>query len=212
MTNKIGSKKCTKCAFIKSLNDFYFCKHANGRHYPKGMCKKCTDAYIKPYHKKYSLTRKFKDKKNKKRNSKYLNDFDYREALKKRKRESRIRNIETSILSFAKSRAKKKNIEFNIEKLDIIVPKICPILEIPIKFGDRTCYFNSPSLDRIDVSKGYIKGNIRVISMLANSMKNAATIEQIKVFCKNILIYIENKDIVQTIEKFESIESENKES
>jgi len=39
---------------------------------------------------------------------------------------------------------------------------------------------NSPSLDRIDNSKGYVPGNIAVISMRANMIKNNATLAELK--------------------------------
>ena len=38
----------------------------------------------------------------------------------------------------------------------------------------------SPSLDRIDNSKGYIKGNVAVISNKANKYKSDMTIENIE--------------------------------
>ncbi len=43
-------------------------------------------------------------------------------------------------------------------------------------------------------------------------MKNDASLNDIKTFCNNILKYMNNEDIVQTIENKESIEPENKES
>jgi hypothetical protein len=39
---------------------------------------------------------------------------------------------------------------------------------------------NSPSLDRIDNTKGYEKGNVIMVSHMANSIKNQATPSQIK--------------------------------
>jgi hypothetical protein len=103
----------------------------------------------------------------------------------------KYKNKEKSILSYAKDRANKKGFEFNIEHTDIIIPNVCPVLDIPIfcrRFGivKGPC-INSPSLDRIDNSKGYIKGNVQVISHLANTMKASATPEQLIKFAQWIL-------------------------
>ena len=49
------------------------------------------------------------------------------------------------------------------------------------------CVENSPSLDRIDNSKGYVPGNIAVISMRANMIKNNASLVELKA----IVAYIE---------------------
>jgi hypothetical protein len=78
--------------------------------------------------------------------------------------------------------------EFNIEVSDIVIPNKCPYLDIELSTNyndhDKPNYY---SIDRIDSSKGYVKGNIQVISRLANTMKNGATIEQLKVFSENVL-------------------------
>lgn len=100
-----------------------------------------------------------------------------------------IENNEKYIFTTIKSRAKKIGIEFNIDATDIKIPSICPILGIPIfkkikgdgnsNKGPRA---TSPSLDRIDNTKGYIKGNVQVISSKANAMKNNATPEELLQF------------------------------
>ena len=92
------------------------------------------------------------------------------EYLRKYKEKHR----EKTLFQQARYRSKTKGIPFDIEISDIIIPEICPILQIPLKKmidGDR---HYSPSLDRIDNDKGYTKGNIQVISNKANSMKHAA--------------------------------------
>jgi len=38
----------------------------------------------------------------------------------------------------------------------------------------------TPSIDRIDPKKGYVKDNIIVVSMRANRIKNDATVDEIR--------------------------------
>jgi hypothetical protein len=82
-------------------------------------------------------------------------------------------NPEKRMLARAKYRAKQKGLEFNIDISDINIPEVCPVMGIPlvVKSGVPGPAKNSPSLDRIDNSKGYIKGNVRVISAAANTQK-----------------------------------------
>lgn len=84
---------------------------------------------------------------------------------------------ELRLYNAAKSRAKAKNREFSIELEDIVIPLRCPVLDIPMK---------SPSLDRIDSSKGYVKGNVRVISKRANTLKNDATIKELTLVLEDL--------------------------
>lgn len=76
----------------------------------------------------------------------------------------------------AKTRATRKGREFNIEIEDIVIPDLCPVFGVPLV--EETEY--APSIDRIDSSKGYIKGNIQIISRRANLLKNNATIEELE--------------------------------
>ena len=111
--------------------------------------------------------------------------------------QERMNKPDRFLLSRAKSRSKKKGLEFNIDITDIDVPIICPILGIPIikeykkgtKGGPSP---NSPSLDRIDNSKGYVKGNVRVISHKANTMKHNATSLELIRFAEWVLYNYKN--------------------
>lgn len=86
----------------------------------------------------------------------------------------------------AKARCKDSGREFSIAVGDIVIPAHCPILGMPLvvksgRSGGDPC---SPSLDRIDSSKGYTKENIVVVSHLANMMKSSATPEELLLFAE----------------------------
>lgn len=73
----------------------------------------------------------------------------------------------------ARRRAKEKGIPFDLKPEDIIVPTHCPILGIPFVFTNTNGFReDSPSLDRIVPELGYIPGNVMVISLAANRIKN----------------------------------------
>lgn len=93
-----------------------------------------------------------------------------------------MRNPPRALWIAAKQRAKKKNIPFSIDVEDIIIPTICPVLGIPLVFRVGQKYFqpDSPSLDRIVTSLGYVKGNVAVISWRANRLKTDATLEEME--------------------------------
>ena len=75
----------------------------------------------------------------------------------------------------ATKRAKQSGSEFNLDLSDVIIPDLCPYLGIELDRHNNKIMDNSPALDRIDNSKGYIKGNVEVISYKANRIKNDST-------------------------------------
>jgi hypothetical protein len=107
----------------------------------------------------------------------------YREKHPERNRESQRRyserNPKQAMLRSARNRAAKKGIPFDIEIGDITIPKNCPVLDIPLVRQDCRQGDSSPSLDKEIPSLGYTKGNVRVISALANRIKQNATSDQI---------------------------------
>lgn len=82
------------------------------------------------------------------------------------------------LLKSAKRRAEQQGIKFNLTVQDIIVPKKCPVFGLILKVGKKIASPNSPTLDRIVSKKGYVKGNVAVISELANRFKGSATAAQ----------------------------------
>lgn len=89
-------------------------------------------------------------------------------------------NIPLWLWKAAKARAVRKGLEFTIGPEDIVVPIHCPALGFELKVCDGKAEDFSPSLDRIDNSKGYIKGNVQVISNKANRLKGDATKEDFR--------------------------------
>ena len=107
--------------------------------------------------------------------------------LHQERREKGI-NEESAMWSRAKYRAKQKGLEFTIEQEDVKIPDVCPLLGIPLVChrGKGSQQGNSPSLDRIDPTKGYIKGNVWVISNRANTLKNDASLQELELLVENL--------------------------
>ena len=84
---------------------------------------------------------------------------------------------EFDLWAAAKERADKYGIDFNIDVEDIVIPEVCPVLGIPINIslGRGRRQPDSPSLDKFYPEKGYVKGNIQVISWRANRIKSDGT-------------------------------------
>ena len=146
---------------------------------------------IVEYNKKYRQNNKEKkveyDKKyrqdNKEKIAKYRQDNKEKivESLKK----YRQNNKEKLIVRWAKTRANKNNVPFDIDEdyIKKIWPKhnICPIFKIKFERGNLD---QSPSLDRIIPKLGYVKGNVQIMSHKANRIKNNATFEELVIIGK----------------------------
>lgn len=96
-----------------------------------------------------------------------------------RNKANRLANPRQAIRDRAKQTAKNRNIEFELTVEDIPeIPEFCPVfpwvkLEHRTGKGRKGNFPNSPSIDRIDSSKGYVRGNIRIISLRANMLKSS---------------------------------------
>lgn len=90
----------------------------------------------------------------------------------------------TTLIRNAKIRAKKKGLEFSLTKKDIVIPDLCPILNIPLERAKEKVKSGSISLDRINSELGYTADNVHVISFMANTMKSNASPEELLLFAK----------------------------
>ena len=84
------------------------------------------------------------------------------------------------IFNQARYRAKQRGIEFDIDYDDLEIPEFCPVFNIPLFFTEGRRGPNSYSIDRWDNTKGYVKGNVKVISWKANQYKGDMSIEEVE--------------------------------
>lgn len=96
------------------------------------------------------------------------------ESARARMRSSRSNSPEVHLLMAARYRARKAGVPFDLNRDDIVIPDVCPVLGIKLQRGTGSWGTASPSLDRIVPAKGYVKGNVRVISWRANDIKKDA--------------------------------------
>ena len=78
-------------------------------------------------------------------------------------------------------------VPFDLEPQDIknklnLAGSKCPVLGVDMEISKLGSKKNdlTPSIDRIDPKKGYVKDNIIVVSMRANRIKTDATVDEIK--------------------------------
>ena len=91
----------------------------------------------------------------------------------------RARNQVRALFLEARSRAKTRGVDFTIELEDIPpMGELCPLLGLPFPSGEERNGVTSPSLDRIDPSKGYVPGNVWIVGRRANMVKNDGTAEE----------------------------------
>lgn len=111
----------------------------------------------------------------------YLNSGDFYRSYV---RELRYKDPIGTLLRVAKSRAKKKGVEFSITKADLAMPEKCPCCDGliamrsgPSKPGPTP---QSPSIDRMDSNFGYVPGNVAIICWRCNELKRNASLDELK--------------------------------
>jgi hypothetical protein len=156
LTDVVLTKRCSICHKKLPVTAFY--KRTRSADGLKGHCKRCDNEYSVKY-----------------------------------KRENPIFIQTSQMVVRAKRRAVEKKLNFDIdtEYVRSLVVSHCPVLGMPLEWSCRRNMGNitldgSPSLDRIDPIKGYVKGNIWIISYRANLIKNNATHEELKLVTKAV--------------------------
>ena len=109
------------------------------------------------------------------------------ECRKKTKRAHYVKNPKRkwseSVVAGAKYRMKKvgrkHECTITAQYIRSITPDVCPIFGTKFVFKGRKVCSESATLDRLVPELGYVPGNIAVISMKANQIKNAYGSEDI---------------------------------
>lgn len=183
---------CRKCGHPKQLQK-------NGRHWRCAACERARRAEYWKSPAGKAVRARFR------RSAKYVQYLDvrrkngtakeYNRQWHQKNRESqrekgmawRHASPERPLYWHAKRRARVRGIEFTITLDDVVIPKRCPILGIVLTspkdrgLGSRCRHSaSSPSLDRIDNTKGYVPGNVWVISHRANTIKSDASLRELE--------------------------------
>ena len=150
-------KVCTQCSKEKEATLEFFRAYHN-KSMLRAQCRACDGERTKLY---------FRTEKG----------LAYKKKVHKRLQEQRP---ELLLYWSCKSGAKKRSLEFTLKEEDIVIPDVCPVLGIPLFLAGGKRTDNSPSVDRVDSSKGYTKDNVRVISWRANKLKQDASLEEVE--------------------------------
>ena len=90
----------------------------------------------------------------------------------------------SEMLSSARTRAKSAGIPFDLTVEDIVMPAACPVFGMPFTVGMSPRWGPgrwSPTLDKLLAKLGYVRGRVRVVSYLANMLRNRASAKQLKI-------------------------------
>jgi hypothetical protein len=132
------------------LLDEFYTKHGK----PNGECKVCFNAF--------------------------RSTDEYKARVRQRENDKHRKDPRRQMRDQAKIRSQRRGIPFSLEVDDLVIPDKCPVLGIQLRVSERVHDDSSPSLDRIDPSKGYVKGNVAVISYRANTIKNNSTTDELR--------------------------------
>lgn len=159
-------RTCNDCGETKEISKFPYTKRVDGT---PSYRKYCYDCKNKRYKESDAYINKPKEQK---------------KEINKRDHELKRENIQKMLWKHAKERVDravkegKKPPPFAIEPSDIVVNNYCPQLGMKLVMNRGVAKDDSYSLDKIIPSKGYVPGNVQVVSNLFNRLKSDAENEQ----------------------------------
>jgi hypothetical protein len=168
----ITTKQCTKCLITKNVSEFY----SKGRGYTS-WCKECMRSHSR---------QRVLDGRDKNSKIKYEEKSGHYRKPKKSKACSEFNSMVREMYKNMKKRSyfSNKDLEISFEQLEGLVKDFC---DNNYHVVSKQKHPFKPSIDRIDSSKEYVLGNVKIVWMIENYCKNTFTDEQVLEFCKRKL-------------------------
>lgn len=174
-------KSCTKCGVVQPLCEFS--PHRLGLGGVRSICKRCSSQLTMRARAEHENSRESA----RRAQRRFSRTTRGAEAKSDNQRKAYAENPAAYMLSRAKQRAISKGLEFSISESDFVIPAVCPVFGTLLSVANKK--FREPgfsgskdsmSLDRLDSSKGYVPGNVAVISWRANRIKGDATLAELQ--------------------------------
>jgi hypothetical protein len=170
----VDTKRCKTCEKTLPVDNFH--RHPKGKYGVNNRCKSCVRDYQTEYASRPGIAEK---KRAYSATWREENELTYKAKQKARYRANAAKRMWTS----AKDSAVSREHVFDLRVEDIVVPDACPVFGTPFVCGEGRAHPDSASLDRIDSTKGYVAGNVWVISWRANRLKSDATLAELEALC-----------------------------
>lgn len=190
-------KQCSKCKRIFTHNLFY--KSSKSKDGYGSHCTFCREVDRKQRYAKDPEGHKRKARERYHQNKPRARAWYYKNKQHVKEYEQRLRGtIKGRARKTAcqrKKEAKRRNIPYDLTTEDLVQQwqkqgGICTISGVKMPLDTlKGLRPESPSLDRVDPSKGYVKGNVEWVCFRVNTMKHDGTMEDLYNWCKLILAY-----------------------
>lgn len=191
-------RKCGRCHAQRPVVDFEDradcrrCRERNRARYKKrtvdGICVKCRKPFVGTLTSCAACAEKYNAMQYARKKPGHCRGCNSPDVIPGRKRCAACTAYEAArralyplkmLVREARYRAKRGGLPYDdFTADDLEIPELCPVLGIPLSFAVGHVSDNSPSIDRIVPERGYVRGNICIISYRANTIKNSGSAEE----------------------------------
>lgn len=180
---RIATKRCIRCGEIKPITEFYFRSDRPGKFKPE--CKPCY----------YISEKKSKSAHPETRAAYYRNNPEkLRQARRATYQNIRkdFRRCMTKSLDVRRRQCAKKGIPFSIVADDVTnlfnaQNGLCALTNRPLSWGGEGWERDTLSIDRLKAEKGYVPGNLRLVTYQANRARGEHSDEELFALCEAVL-------------------------